>query len=230
MRWIIAAALFGAVISFAFIDPAGAKQQTQSAKYSAHATEFSAARKKVRKVRKVRYVKHGQAKRVRAAAGAAVAPQEFCGDRYCGSGGVSERSFGRGMANATGSTMRGAGRVPGRVFMAGGSLLAEAERHLGKTASQLGLPRSLWCADFLNKIAPGHGTDRRAKSWASAGRPAARGCIGCVAVLTRGKRGGHVGIGHGWDGQNPILISGNHGRRVGIGEYSAARIVALRQL
>ena len=33
MRWIIAAALFGAVISFAFIDPAGAKQQTQSAKY-----------------------------------------------------------------------------------------------------------------------------------------------------------------------------------------------------
>lgn len=217
MRWFIAAALFGAVISFAFAGPVEARKVVQVVQHSAETTEFSAARKKAKKP-------------VRSAVRVAVAPLEFCGDRYCGSGGASERSFGRGMVRATGSTARGAARVPGRVFMAGGALLVEAERHLGKTASQLGLPRSLWCSDFMNKIAPGHGTDRRAKSWASAGRPAARRCIGCVAVLTRGKRGGHVGIVKGWNGPNPIIISGNHGRRVGIGEYSARRIVALRQL
>ncbi len=222
MRWIIAAALFGAVISFAFAGPVEARQATQAAQHSAQATEFSAARKKVRKARHV--------KRPRAAVGVAAASQEFCGDRYCGSGGASERSFGSGMVRASGSTARGAARVPGRVFMAGGSLLVEAERHLGKTAAQLGLPSRLWCSDFMNMIRPGYGTDRRAKSWASAGRPAASGCVGCVAVLTRGRYGGHVGIVKGWNGLNPIMISGNHGRRVGIGEYSAARIVALRQL
>lgn len=189
---------------------------------SALPTDVS-ARKKMRaiKVKRMRAVRMMRAD---------AAPQEFCGDRYCGSGGTSERTFGRGMAKATGATMRGAARMPGRVFMAGGSLLVEAERHLGKTASQLGLPSRLWCADFMNKIAPGHGTDRRAKSWASAGRPAARGCIGCIAVLTRGKRGGHVGIVKSWNGENPVIVSGNHNRRVGIGEYSSRRIVALRKL
>lgn len=234
MRWIIAAALFGAVISLAFGGPAEARpatQATQAAQHAAVPAEFSAARKKMRKARhmKPRHVKRSHVTRARLAARGADA-QEFDGDRYAARGGAAERTFGRGMARATGATVRGTARIPGHVFMAGGSLLVEAERHLGKTASQLGLPSRLWCADFMNRIAPGHGTDRRARSWASAGRPAARGCVGCVAVLTRGRYGGHVGIVKGWNGPNPIIVSGNHNRRVGIGEYSAARLVALRQL
>lgn len=188
---------------------------------SAGATEFSARKK--RKARKVRSGYRGRA-------AVAVMPKEFCGDRYCASGGAAERDFARGMGRAARNTARGAARVPVAVVHVGGSLVARAEAHLGKTASQLGLPRRLWCSDFMNKIAPGHGTDRRAKSWASAGRPAARGCVGCVAVLTRGRYGGHVGVVKGWSGGNPIIVSGNHNRRVGIGEYSARRIVALRQL
>lgn len=155
---------------------------------------------------------------------------DFCGDRYCAAGGTAERRVVPGLRKAVRNTGRAGARVPGAVLYAGGSLIVQAEAHLGATASQLGLPRSLWCSDFMNKIAPGYNTDRRAVSWAKAGRPAARGCVGCVAVLTRGKRGGHVGIVKGWNGPNPIIISGNHGRRVGIGEYSSRRIVALRQL
>ena len=51
--------------------------------------------------------------------------------------------------------------------------------------------------------------------------------VGAIAVLTRGKRGGHVGVVSGVDEQgNPIIISGNHGQRVGEAIYPRSRVIA----
>jgi uncharacterized protein (TIGR02594 family) len=51
--------------------------------------------------------------------------------------------------------------------------------------------------------------------------------VGAIAVMSRGKRGGHVGIVSGIDKSgNPILISGNHGRKVAEAPYSRKRIYA----
>jgi hypothetical protein len=45
--------------------------------------------------------------------------------------------------------------------------------------------------------------------------------------MSRGKRGGHVGIVSGIDGSgNPIIISGNNNRRVGETVYPRGRIYA----
>jgi len=46
-------------------------------------------------------------------------------------------------------------------------------------------------------------------------------------VLTRGKNGGHVGVVSGVDPHgNPIIISGNHGRKVGEAIYPRSRVIA----
>lgn len=108
----------------------------------------------------------------------------------------------------------------------GGNLINKASRYMGANAHQLGLPSRLWCADFMNMIVGG--TDRRAISYANRGRPAAHGCINCIAVTKR-KGGHHVGIVKGYDPQgNPIMISGNHQRRVGVGVYARNKVVAYR--
>lgn len=108
----------------------------------------------------------------------------------------------------------------------GGNLVNKASRYMGANANQLGLPARLWCADFMNMIVGG--TDRRAISYAERGRPAYHGCVNCVAVTKR--RGGHhVGIVKGYDSSgNPIIISGNHNRRVGVGVYARNRVIAYR--
>lgn len=107
-----------------------------------------------------------------------------------------------------------------------GNLIASASRYMGASAYQLGLPARLWCADFMNMLVGG--TDRRAISYAERGRPAYHGCVNCVAVTKR--RGGHhVGVVKGYDSNgNPIIISGNHNRRVGVGVYARNRVVAYR--
>jgi uncharacterized protein (TIGR02594 family) len=81
-------------------------------------------------------------------------------------------------------------------------------------ASQFGLShdRSLW----------------RARQWVNIGRPARHGCIGCVAVLKRGRTGGHVGIVQSYDGDDPVLLSGNHNNAVGVGTYRRAQVIAYR--
>jgi uncharacterized protein (TIGR02594 family) len=109
-----------------------------------------------------------------------------------------------------------------------GDLISRAMSYVGSTASQLGLPVRLWCADFMNMLVGGK--DRRAISFMSRGSPASYGCTNCVAV-TRRKGGGHVGIVKGYDTKgNPILISGNHSRRVGVGTYSRNSVIAYRYL
>ena len=46
-------------------------------------------------------------------------------------------------------------------------------------------------------------------------------------MLTRGKNGGHVGVVSGIDPHgNPVIISGNHGHRVGEGVYPRSRVIA----
>jgi uncharacterized protein (TIGR02594 family) len=51
--------------------------------------------------------------------------------------------------------------------------------------------------------------------------------VGAIAVMSRGARGGHVGVVSGIDANgNPIIISGNHGRRVAESTYSRGRIYA----
>ena len=107
-----------------------------------------------------------------------------------------------------------------------GNLVERASKYLGRSARELGLPRSLWCADFMNMLVGGK--DRRAISYATRGTPAKYGCVGCVVVTGR-KHGQHVGIVQGYDASgNLIVISGNHGNRVAIGTYSRGRVIAYR--
>ena len=58
--------------------------------------------------------------------------------------------------------------------------------------------------------------------------PRASGPVpGAVAVLSRGRRGGHVGIVRGVDANgNPIIFSGNHNRRWGTATYPRGRVIA----
>src|SRR5664279_2906093 len=66
-----------------------------------------------------------------------------------------------------------------------------------------------------------------AKSFTYYGHRISEPRIGAIAVLTRGKNGGHVGVVSGIDANgNPIIISGNHGRRVGEGVYPRSRVIA----
>lgn len=106
-------------------------------------------------------------------------------------------------------------------------LISKARQHLNKTASQLGLPLTLWCADFMNLITGGGTRSRLAKSYLSYGSPASKGCVGCIAVMGR-KGGGHVGVVSGYKGGNPIIISGNYSRKVKEAVVSASRIIAYR--
>jgi hypothetical protein len=109
-----------------------------------------------------------------------------------------------------------------------GSPIDKARAYIGMNARQLGLPLRLWCADFMNMLFGGR--DRRAISYARRGSPASHGCTNCIAVTKR-KGGHHVGIVKGYDAKgNPILISGNHGRRVGIGTYSKKVVIAYRYM
>ena len=112
------------------------------------------------------------------------------------------------------------------VFFSGG-LVEQARAYLGETAAQVGVRRSLWCAAFMNKLLNGGTHSDLAASYAHYGRPASAGCVGCIAVTSR-RGGGHVGVVTGWQGNNPVIVSGNHGRRVGEGVYPRTRVVSLR--
>jgi uncharacterized protein (TIGR02594 family) len=66
-----------------------------------------------------------------------------------------------------------------------------------------------------------------ANSFANYGTRVAGPRVGAIAVMSRGKRGGHVGIVSGIDASgNPIIISGNHNRRVAESVYPRGRIYA----
>jgi uncharacterized protein (TIGR02594 family) len=116
--------------------------------------------------------------------------------------------------------------TPKRPMFGWPALVSEARKYMGTNPTS----RSrLWCATFMNMVlakAGYSGTNSdAAKSFAQYGRRVSEPRVGAIAVLTRGKNGGHVGVVSGIDGQgNPIIISGNHGKRVGEAIYPRSRV------
>jgi uncharacterized protein (TIGR02594 family) len=107
-------------------------------------------------------------------------------------------------------------------------LVAEARRYLGGNPTDRG---SLWCARFMNMVLQhtghrGTGSDM-ANSFANYGTRVSGPQVGAIAVMTRGRSGGHVGIITGIDASgNPIMISGNNRNRVREAPVSRGRIYA----
>jgi uncharacterized protein (TIGR02594 family) len=113
-------------------------------------------------------------------------------------------------------------------FGSSSGVVAEARRHLGGNPTGRG---RLWCARFMNMVLQhsghrGTGSDM-ASSFANYGQRVSGPQVGAIAVMTRGRRGGHVGIITGIDAKgNPIMISGNNGNRVREAAVSRGRIYA----
>ena len=108
------------------------------------------------------------------------------------------------------------------------ALVAEARKYMGTNPTDR---KRLWCATFMNfvlaKLGYAGTNSDAAKSFAYYGQRISAPRIGAIAVLTRGKRGGHVGVVSGVDPHgNPIIISGNHNDRVGEGVYPRSRVIA----
>jgi len=107
-------------------------------------------------------------------------------------------------------------------------LVSEARKYLGGNPTGRG---SLWCARFMNLVLQhsgyrGTGSDM-ASSFAKYGQRVSGPQVGAIAVMSRGRRGGHVGIITGVDAKgNPIMISGNNGNRVREAPVSRGRIYA----
>lgn len=107
-------------------------------------------------------------------------------------------------------------------------LVDQARRYLGTNPTGRS---SLWCGAFMAVIAPQAAArvsnPNMARSYLELPKTSLH--VGAIAVLSRGRsaRSGHVGVVSGIDGDgNPIIISGNHGRRVGEGVYSKHRVLA----
>ncbi|TFV67998.1 TIGR02594 family protein [Bradyrhizobium frederickii] len=113
-------------------------------------------------------------------------------------------------------------------FGGGSGLVSEARRYIGGNPTGRG---SLWCARFMNMVLQhtghqGTGSDM-ASSFARYGTRVSGPQVGAIAVMSRGRRGGHVGIVTGIDAQgNPIMISGNNGNRVREAPVSRGKIYA----
>lgn len=88
--------------------------------------------------------------------------------------------------------------------------------------------RHVWCGRFMAMIAPTAASHVRnpnlAKAWLALRHTS--GSVGDIAVLGR-RGGGHVGVVTGFDSAgNPVIVSGNHGHRVGEGVYARGRVLA----
>ncbi len=108
------------------------------------------------------------------------------------------------------------------------ALVVEARKYLGTNPTDR---KRLWCATFMNLILAKLGYagthSDAARSFAYYGKRISKPEVGAIAVLTRGKRGGHVGVVTGVDPHgNPVIISGNHNKRVGEGLYPRSRVIA----
>lgn len=107
-------------------------------------------------------------------------------------------------------------------------LVSEARKYMGTNPTDR---KRLWCATFMNMVLAKTGysgtNSDAAKSFAQYGRRISEPRVGAIAVLTRGKNGGHVGVVSGIDANgNPIIISGNHNKRVGEAVYARSRVIA----
>jgi len=107
-------------------------------------------------------------------------------------------------------------------------LVREARKYIGTNPTARA---RLWCATFMNlvlaKVGYAGTNSDAARSFATYGHRIPEPRVGAIAVLTRGKTGGHVGVVSGVDANgNPIIISGNHGRSVGEATYPRSRVIA----
>lgn len=152
----------------------------------------------------------------------------FCGDKYCGYVEqeqvrnhyrkplkiVTHKEKRRKAIQVASISNKAIGEAPA-VY-----LVAKAEQYLGQTARQIGVRTTLWCSAFIRKLTNAPGVDDRAISWLS--KPHIAPSIGAIAVMRH-----HVGIVKDFNRNgDPIIISGNHGRKVGEGVYSKHRILA----
>jgi uncharacterized protein (TIGR02594 family) len=138
----------------------------------------------------------------------------------------------RGLTNANASVGPEATAMPSAGAATSGfsssNVVAEARKYLGGNPTGRG---RLWCARFANMVLQhsgyrGTGSDM-ASSFAKYGQRVSGPQVGAIAVMTRGRRGGHVGIITGVDAKgNPIMISGNNGNRVREAPISRGRIYA----
>lgn len=112
---------------------------------------------------------------------------------------------------------------------AGGGALAIARRYIGGNPTG---KSSLWCADFMNLVERRAGREgagsRMAMAYLGYGTRVSKPQPGDIVVLSR-KGGGHVGYFVGWEDGKIVVLSGNHGRKVGIGTYPASRVVGYRR-
>ena len=128
---------------------------------------------------------------------------------------------------AANSTLTPTGGAMASSFGSSG-IVAEARRYVGGNPTGRG---SLWCARFMNLVLQhsgyhGTGSDM-ASSFAHYGQRISGPQVGAIAVMSRGRGGGHVGIITGIDSSgNPIMISGNNGNRVKEAPISRGRIYA----
>ncbi|MCK1732721.1 TIGR02594 family protein [Bradyrhizobium sp. 138] len=129
---------------------------------------------------------------------------------------------------ATGTNGMASNGISSGGFGSGSGLVSEARRYVGSNPTGRG---SLWCARFMNMVLQhtghqGTGSDM-ASSFARYGTRVSGPQVGAIAVMSRGGRGGHVGIITGIDAQgNPIMISGNNGNRVREAPVSRGKIYA----
>ena len=126
------------------------------------------------------------------------------------------------------STLTSTGGEMASVNFGSSGVVSEARRYLGGNPTGRG---SLWCARFMNMVLEhsgyrGTGSDM-ANSFASYGQRISGPQVGAIAVMSRGRSGGHVGIITGIDASgNPVMISGNNGNRVKEAPISRGRIYA----
>ncbi len=113
----------------------------------------------------------------------------------------------------------------------GGSIraISVAQRYMGGNPTGR---RSQWCADFMNLVEKKVGRDgtgsRSSKSYLGYGKAVSSPKPGDIVVLYR-PGGGHVGYFMGWKDGQIELISGNHGRKVGVGTYPKSRVLGYRR-
>lgn len=154
-------------------------------------------------------------------------PSEFCGNRYCGQFREYRWHVHKHHKHVKLKAHALKKPKPVQVSSLGNELIHEAptglveqaSRYLGMTARQVGVRSSLWCSAFIRKLTHAAGVDDRAISWLR--KPKVNAAINTIAVMSH-----HVGIVMSISKNYVVLISGNHGHKVGIGKYPRSRIIA----
>jgi uncharacterized protein (TIGR02594 family) len=201
-----------AIVAFASTPASARPSHHHGARHHAHGHHHHYHRAHHGKRHRIRYRRHGAHRRSQAV--------ETSGwNRHA----QQLRRVGNAQANASTETPDSVGG-----FSGGSSLVAEARRFIG--GNPTGRAR-LWCARFMNMVLQktghrGTGSDM-ARSFASYGHRVSGPQVGAIAVMSRGRRGGHVGVVSGVDAKgNPIIVSGNHGRKVAEAVYPRGRVYA----